>query len=194
MRLMFVGAGLMAFAFVGGCGRGAPPETSEGAPAIDAALDETAAMAPLSQVCQNLERVVAARADVPAFSSLPDGFALKEGVACARADKAVKVGAGQTPVTLSGYACVFKDAPDELEEAVRPVWQGVLVDAAECAANGWTSLAETDVSSGLPARRVLYYRDPDAPRLMMPEGQTEPVRFEWAQDSGQTIVLFVAAP
>lgn len=191
MRLMFVGAGLLAL--LAGCGGTPPPETGGDGPAIAAAVDEAGAP-PLSQVCQNLERIVAARADVPAFSSLPDGFVLKEGVACASADRAVKVGAGQTPVTLSGYACVFKDAPDELEEAGWQAWQVVLADAAECATNGWTSLAETDVSSGRPARRVLYYRAADAPRLMLPEGQTEPVRFEWAQDSGQTIVLFVAAP
>jgi hypothetical protein len=55
-------------------------------------------------------------------------------------------------------------------------------------------LTNTDVSAGVPARSILLFRDADAPRLVLPEGTTEPVRFDWSQDGGQTILLFVAAP
>jgi len=194
MRLICSGAGLLALALAAACGGGPAPETAEQAPAIEAAADAAEAPLKLSPVCQNLERLVAARGDSPAFASLPDDLALREGASCAAADQVIKIGADQTPVTFSGYACVFKQEPGATEDAAWPVWQGVMADAAECGANGWTMLTNTDVSAGAPARSILLFRDADAPRLVLPEGTTEPVRFDWSQDGGQTILLFVAAP
>lgn len=194
MRLILTGAGLLALTFAAACGGGAAPETAADIPAVTAVVEAEAPAAQLAPVCQNLERLVAARSDAPAFASLPDDFALKVGVGCAAADQTVKAGANQTPVTLSGYACVFKDDPGATEDAAWPVWQGVMADASGCGANRWTMLTDTDVSSGAPTRRILLFRDADAPRLVLPEGTTEPVRFEWSQDGGQTILLFVAAP
>jgi hypothetical protein len=185
MRWICSGAGLLALAFAAACGGSSAPETAGQAPAIAAPADAAEAPLQLSPVCQNLERLVAARGDSPAFASLPDDFAVKEGASCAAADQVIKIGADQTPVTFSGYACVFKQ---------EPVWQGVMADASECGANGWTMLTNTDVSAGAPTRSILLFRDADAPRLVLPEGATEPVRFEWSQDGGQTILLFVAEP
>lgn len=190
MRLIMTGAGLLALAFSAACG-GSPP-LEKVAPA---AADEPVAPAvQLAPVCQNLERIVAARRDTPAFASLPDDFALKDGASCGAADRVIMVGADQTPVTFSGYACLFKQEPGATEDAAWPVWQGVMSDASECGANGWTMLTNTDISSGAPTRSILLFRDADAPRLVLPEGPTEPVRFDWSQDGGQTILLFVAAP
>ncbi len=194
MRLIITGAGLLALAFAAACGGSPPPETVADEPAIAAADEPVAPAVELAPVCQNLERIVAARRDTPAFASLPEGFALKEGVSCAAADQVIKVGADQTPVTFSGYACVFQQEPDATEDAAWPVWQGVMGDASECGANGWTMLTNTDISTGAPTRSILLFRDADAPRLVLPEGATEPVRFDWSQDGGQTILLFVAAP
>lgn len=194
MRLIITGAGLLALAFAAACGGSPPPETVADEPAIAAADEPITPSVELAPVCQNLERIVAARRDTPAFASLPDDFALKEGASCAAADQVIKLGADQTPVTFSGYACVFKQEPGATEDAAWPVWQGVMSDASECGANGWTMLTNTDISSGAPTRSILLFRDADAPRLVMPEGPTEPVRFDWSQDGGQTILLFVAAP
>jgi hypothetical protein len=190
MRLIYSGAGLLALAFATACGGGAPPETATPA----AAVEPVTPVVQLAPVCQNLERIVAARSDTPAFASLPEDFALKEGASCDAADHVIKLGADATPVTFSGYACVFQLGPDATEEAAWPAWQGVLSDASECGGNGWTMLTNTDISSGAPTRSILLFRDADAPRLVKPEGPTEPVRFEWSQDGGQTILLFVAAP
>lgn len=191
MRLIFNGAGLLALAFAAACGGSAAPETDAEILAASSAVE---AEPPAAQVCQNLERIVAARSDTPAFASLPDDYALREGVSCAAADQVIKAGADQTQVTLSGYACVFMDLPGAAEDVARPVWQGVLEDASECSANRWTMLAETDDSSGARARRLLLFREADAPRLLLPDGPAEPLRFEWSQDGGQTILLFVAEP
>jgi hypothetical protein len=194
MRWICSGAGLLALAFAAACGGSSAPETAGQAPAIAAPADAAEAPLQLSPVCQNLERLVAARGDSPAFASLPYDFAVKEGASCAAADQVIKIGADQTPVTFSGYACVFKQEPGATEDAAWPVWQGVMADASECGANGWTMLTNTDVSAGAPTRSILLFRDADAPRLVLPEGATEPVRFEWSQDGGQTILLFVAEP
>jgi hypothetical protein len=194
MRLICSGAGLLALAFAAACGGGPAPETAGQAPAITAPADAAEAPLQLSPVCQNLERLVAARGDSPAFASLPDDFAFRDGVACAAADQTIKAGADQTPITLSGYTCVFKQEPGATEDAAWPVWQGVMADASECGANGWIMLTNTDVSADAPTRSILLFRDAGAPRLVLPEGATEPVRFEWSQDGGQTILLFVAAP
>lgn len=194
MRWICSGAGRLVLAFAAACGGGPAPETAGQAPAIAAPADAAEAPLQLSPVCQNLERLVAARGDSPAFASLPDDFAFRDGVACAAADQTIKAGADQTPITLSGYACVFKQEPGATEDAAWPVWQGVMADASECGANGWTMLTNTDVSADAPTRSILLFRDAGAPRLVLPEGATEPVRFEWSQDGGQTILLFVAAP
>lgn len=194
MRWICSGAGRLALAFAAACGGGPAPETAGQAPAIAAPADAAEAPLHLSPVCQNLERLVAARGDSPAFASLPDDFAFRDGVACAAADQTIKAGADQTPITLSGYACVFKQEPGATEDAAWPVWQGVMADASECGANGWTMLTNTDVSADAPTRSIHLFRDAGAPRLVLPEGATEPVRFEWSQDGGQTILLFVAAP
>lgn len=194
MRLICSGAGLFAIVFAAACGSGSAPESAEQALAIAAPADAAEAPLSLSPVCQNLERLVAARGDSPSFASLPDDFAVKEGASCAAADQVIKIGADQTPVKFSGYACVFKQEPGATEDAAWPVWQGVIADASGCGANGWTMLTNTDVSAGAPTRSILLFRDADAPRLVLPEGTTEPVRFEWSQAGGQTILLFVAAP
>lgn len=194
MRLICSGAGLLALAFAAACGGGPAPETAGQAPAIAAPADAAEAPLQLSPVCQNLERLVAARGDSPAFASLPDDFAFRDGVACAAADQTIKAGADQTPITLSGYTCVFRNEPGGAEEAAWPVWQAVLANASECGANRWTMMTDTDTSGSARTRRVLLYREADAPQLLLPEGPVEPVRFEWSQDGGQTILLFVAAP
>jgi hypothetical protein len=194
MRLIYSGASLLALAFAAACGGSPPVETVADAPAIEAPEEPVAPAVQLAPVCQNLELVVAARSDTPAFASLPDDFALREGVSCAAADQTIKAGADQTPVTVSGYACVYRNEPGATEDAAWPIWQGALADASECGANRWTMMTETDTLGSARTRRVLLYREPDAPRLVLPEGAAEPVRFEWSQEGGQTIVLFVAAP
>ena len=55
-------------------------------------------------------------------------------------------------------------------------------------------MTDTDTSGSARTRRVMLYREADAPQLLLQEGPVEPVRFEWSQDGGQTILLFVAAP
>jgi hypothetical protein len=186
---ILVAAGLLLLTACGGA-RSAGETEGETAPAPAASAEETKAL------CAAFDRVIAARLDAEAFSSLPENFELKPGVPCGMAelDIAPRRQGPAIATPVRGYACLYLDKPGEIEANAWPVWTGVLEDVAACFGGLWEIAAVTDARPDAPTRRVLMSSQPDVPLVTVGDGSVDPVRFEWSQDSGQGIVFFVAAP
>lgn len=187
---ILVAAGLLLLTACGGSAPSAGETEGEAAAAPAASAEETKAL------CAAFDRVIAARLDTEAFSSLPENFELKPGVPCGMAelDIAPRRQGPAIATPVRGYACLYLDKPGEIEANAWPVWTGVLEDVAACFGGLWEIAAVTDARPDAPTRRVLMSSQPDVPLVTVGDGSVDPVRFEWSQDSGQGIVFFVAAP
>lgn len=181
----FAGLGALLLSACGPAPAPAPADTAT--PAAPAA-----GPAPVSYVCDTIARIVASRADTPAFSSLPADLTLKDGVSCAPATRDIAVGPDRTPVSFSVFECVYHDRAGVREEAGWPIWTGVLEDASACF-SGWQAGGQSEMTPAGIMRSLTFERSPDASRITRPEGQIEPVRFLWTQDGAQRIVFQVLA-
>jgi hypothetical protein len=190
LKNILLAGGLAGLAACGGAGD-AP--ASKAAPA---AGDGAEAGVEIAGACPAFEKILAARSETPAFSSLPEGFSLKPGVACRPADRQITLHTmgASTDVGFAGYECVYYDRPGTAEATGWEVWTGVLEDIAACFGGDWTIYSESQAGEPGPVRRMYVERDPEFAKVKRFERDIAPIQFEWSQEEGQKVTVFVLAP